>query len=48
MQIQHLMAEGFGIIEKTLVCFAFKAPNTEKLAKVWQLFMMLLKLQADV
>lgn len=27
------MAEGFGMIEKTLVCFAFQAPNTEKLAK---------------
>jgi hypothetical protein len=36
------MDEGFGMTEKTLVCFAFQAPNTKKLAKVWQLFMMLL------
>jgi hypothetical protein len=42
MQIQHLMAEGFGMIEKALVCFAFQAPDTENLAKVLQLFMMLL------
>jgi len=42
------MPEGFGIIEKTLVGFAFLAPNTEKLAKVRQPFMMLLRLQADL
>jgi hypothetical protein len=42
MKMQYLMAEGFGMIEKTLVCSAFQDLNTEKLAKVRQLFMMLL------